>query len=210
MTEQEWLNCTDPTPMLEFLRGKASDRKLRLFAVACSRRLWACIDALGRTAVEVAESFADGLAGPDEMRAARLACQGEGGQAAWYAAATNPAIAARNAARSAQSGVANNALLGSEAAELLAQARLIRDIFGDPFRPLSVDLSWLTFGVVKLAQTIYDDRSFDLLPVLADALEEAGCDDADLLAHCREPEPHVRGCWLLDLLLGKEQYHDQN
>ena len=105
MTEAEWLECADPQPMLKFLSGKASSRKLRLFAVACSRRAWSFIDALGRAAVDVAENFADGLAGPEELRAARLACQGAGGQASWYAAATNPLIAARNAARSAQSGV---------------------------------------------------------------------------------------------------------
>src|SRR5260370_16227312 len=115
MTEEEWLTCTDPHAMLAFLRGHASDRKLRLFAVACSRRLLPWIAALGRAAVEVAEDFADAVAGPDELRAARLACQGAGGQAVWYAAATNPAIAARNAARSAQAGVANIPQIGSGA-----------------------------------------------------------------------------------------------
>ena len=203
MTEAEWLNCTDPTPMLEFLRDKVSDRKLRLFAVACSRRIWDWIDALGRAAVEVAEQFADGWAGPEELRASRLACNGAGSQSAWYAAATHPAIAARNAARSAQAGAAHHALLGSEAAELLAQAELIRDIFGDPFRPVCVDPAWLTPGVVELAQGIYDDRAFDRMLVLADALEEAGCTDTGILTHCRAPGPHVRGCWVVDLLLGK-------
>jgi hypothetical protein len=82
MSEEEWLNCTDPQKMLEFLRGKASDRKLRLFAVACSRRVWDLIDFLGRAAVEAAEEFADGFVGPDDLRAARLACQGTGGQSA--------------------------------------------------------------------------------------------------------------------------------
>jgi hypothetical protein len=204
MTEEEWLHCTDPHPMLEFLRGKASDRKLRLFAAACSRRLWRWIDALGCRAVEVAEDFADGIAGPDDLRAARLACQGAGGKAAWYAAATNPAIAARNAARSAQSGIASDVLIGSEAAELLAQAQLVRDIFGDPFRSLSVDPSWLTPAVVGLAKAIYADRSFDQIPILADALEKAGCDTEDILLHIRGPGPHVRGCFVVDLLLAKE------
>jgi len=205
MTEAEWLKCTDPQPMLAFLRGKVSDRKLRLFAVACSRRMWDWIDVLGRAAVEAAEDFADGLAGPDELRAARLACQGTGGQSAWYAAASNSAIAARNAARSAQAGVANNAPLGSETAELLAQARLLRDIFGDPFRSLSLDPKpWLTPKVIELAQAIYDDRAFDRMPALADAIHKAGCDDSDILAHCRGPGPHVRGCWVVDMILGKE------
>jgi hypothetical protein len=205
MNESEWQSASEPHAMLEFLRGsgKSSDRKLRLFAVACSRRMWGWMDALGRAAVDVAENLADGLAGPEEMRAARLACQGAGGRAAWYAAATSPAIAARNAARSAQAGAAS-ALLGSEADELLAQAKLVREIFGNRFRRLSVDPSWLTPGVVKLAQAIYDDRAFGRTPELADALEKAGCADEDILGHCRGPGPHVRGCWVVDLLLGRD------
>lgn len=204
MTESEWLNASEPHVMLEFLRGKASDRKLRWFAVACSRRIWGLIDDLGRVAVEAAENFTDGLLGPDELRAARLACLGAGGQASWYAAATNPEIAARNAARSAQAGVASNPLLGTEAAELLAQVDLLRDIFGDPLQPLSFDQSWRTSGVVQLAQVIYDDRAFDRMPGLADALAEAGCDNDETLNHCRGPGPHVRGCWVVDMMLGRE------
>jgi hypothetical protein len=72
---------------------------------------------------------------------------------------------------------------------------------------VAVGPSWLAWNdgtVVKLAQGIYDDRAFDRLPVLADALEEAGCDDADILDHCRRPGEHVRGCWVVDLLLGKK------
>jgi hypothetical protein len=167
MTEQEWLACTDPQKMLEFLRDKASDRKLRLFAVACSRRIWPWIDALGQNAVSVAERFADGLAGPEEMRAARLACRGAQGNASWYAAASNAVIAARNAARSAEAGCASNAFLRSRADELLVQAKLVRDVFGNPFRPITPDSAWVTTNVVALAQAIYDDRAFDRLSELA-------------------------------------------
>jgi hypothetical protein len=207
MTEHEWQAACQPQAMLEFLQksGRGSNRKLRLFAVACARRVWEWIDGPGRAAVDSAERFADGLAGPEELRAARLACQGAGGQAAWYAAATNPTIAARNAARSAQTGVANNALPGSETAELLAQAALLQDIFGPIlFRPLAVDPSWLTPAVVQLARATYEDRSFDRMSKLADALEGAGCTDADLLGHCRGSRPHARGCWAVDLVLGRE------
>jgi hypothetical protein len=83
---------------------------------------------------------------------------------------------------------------------------LIHDLFGNPFRPVALDPAWLTWNdgvAVKLAQAIYDDHAFDRLPILADALEEAGCNSADMLHHCRGPGPHVRGCWLLDLLLGQ-------
>jgi hypothetical protein len=86
------------------------------------------------------------------------------------------------------------------------QAEVFREITGNPFRPVAIDPVWLTWQdgtVVKLAQGIYNDRTFDRLPVLADALEEAGCDDADILGHCRHPGPHVLGCWVVDLLTGR-------
>src|SRR5262245_47213544 len=73
-----------------------------------------------------------------------------------------------------------------------------------PFRPVAVDPGWLTPSVVELARTIYDQRAFDQMPDLADALERAGCDNPEILAHCRQPGEHVRGCWVVDLLLGKE------
>jgi hypothetical protein len=69
---------------------------------------------------------------------------------------------------------------------------------------VTADPRWLSSTVVSLAQTVYAERAFDRLPILADALEEAGCDNADILAHCRGDEPHVRGCWVVDLILGKE------
>ena len=87
------------------------------------------------------------------------------------------------------------------------QCSLLRDIFGNPFRPPpAMAFSWLSWNddtILKLAQAIYDDRVFDRLPILADALEEAGCTNADILNHCRQPGEHVRGCWVVDLLLGK-------
>src|ERR1700732_583186 len=100
MTETDWLASIDPMPMLEFLHGKLSDRKMRLFGVACSRRIWDQIDVLGRAAAETAEQFADGLVGSEVLRAARLACKSAGQSAAWYAAASSAVIAARNAALS--------------------------------------------------------------------------------------------------------------
>ena len=79
-----------------------------------------------------------------------------------------------------------------------------RSHHGNPFRPVTLNPAWLTPKVTTLAQTIYNDRAFDKLPELADALQEAGCDHQDLLSHCRGPGPHVKGCWVVDLLLGKE------
>src|SRR5262249_43605345 len=86
------------------------------------------------------------------------------------------------------------------------RADLIRDIIGNPFRPVAIDLSGLGWNggtVLHLAQSIYLGRRFGDLPILADALEDAGCTDPDILGHCRGPGPHTRGCWPVDLVLGK-------
>jgi len=87
---------------------------------------------------------------------------------------------------------------------VLGLSHVVRDIFGNPFRPGAVDAAWLTSTVVQLARGIYEDRAFDRMPILADALQDAGCDNDDVLSHCRdESATHVRGCWVVDLLLGK-------
>jgi hypothetical protein len=84
------------------------------------------------------------------------------------------------------------------------QARLLRDIFGNPFRPVPFSPSWRTDTAVSLARQMYPAREFSAMPILADALQDAGCDNDDVLNHCRGPGPHVRGCWVVDSVLGKE------
>jgi hypothetical protein len=90
------------------------------------------------------------------------------------------------------------------AAESAAHCNIIRDIFGNPFRPIFFSPAWRTDSAVALARQMYDSRDFCAMPILADALQEAGCDSEDILAHCRGDGPHVRGCWVVDLVLGKE------
>jgi hypothetical protein len=80
---------------------------------------------------------------------------------------------------------------------------VLREVVGNPFRPVAFDPRWLTADVVGLARGIYDHRAFDRLPLLADALMDAGCDNDDVLSHCRSGGSHVRGCWVVDLALGK-------
>ena len=94
--------------------------------------------------------------------------------------------------------------MGSDEIGAQVEVSVIRDIFGNPFRPATLDPSWLTSTVVALARGIYEERAFDRMPILADALQDAGCDNEDVLNHCRGPGPHVRGCWVVDLVLGKE------
>ncbi|MCE9560801.1 MAG: hypothetical protein K8U57_01975 [Planctomycetes bacterium] len=79
----------------------------------------------------------------------------------------------------------------------------LHDIFGNPFQPIVLDPNWLTSTVVALANGIYDENAFDQMPILADALQDAGCDNEDVLGHCRSEGPHVRGCWVIDQLLRK-------
>ncbi len=84
-----------------------------------------------------------------------------------------------------------------------AQAPLIRDIFGNPFRPVAFSPAWRTDTALSIARGMYDSRDFSAMPILADALQDAGCDNDDILDHCHRPGPHVRGCWVVDLVLGK-------
>jgi hypothetical protein len=228
VTESAWDTCTEPQPMLAFLRGKASDRKLRLFAAACCRLVWDDLTThRSRRAVEAAEEHADGLAteadllwahsqalsAANDFRARlvgrRLVNRGgptvqEGrlffaGQAAH---AHRPFLLGR------LGWLRHDAELGSRSPTLL------RDIFGPlPFRPIAVADAWLTWngGIVRhLVEAAYQERQLPVgtldparLGVLADALEEAGCADAELLGHLRGPGPHVRGCFAVDALLGR-------
>jgi hypothetical protein len=227
MTEADWLACAEPEPMLEHLRGRASDRKLRLFAVACCRHLLKSVQVnpWDEHAVEVAERYADGRATAAELEQAADETTSDYTPAYACAEAAAPeggvdtaGYAAGNAAHAVGEHLANEAgeydpfpndspvFLAGRAAERGAQADLLRDIIGNPFRPVTLApavLTWDGRTVVRLAQAIYEERAYDRLPILADALEEAGCTDAELLAHCRQGDGHVRGCWALDLVLGK-------
>ncbi|WP_439621038.1 hypothetical protein [Gemmata sp.] len=96
------------------------------------------------------------------------------------------------------------ALTEPQLRERSSHAELIRDIFGNPLRPVAFAPKWRTSTAVALAQGMYESRDFGAMPILADALQDAGCGSADVLDHCRGPGPHVRGCWVVDLVLGKE------
>jgi hypothetical protein len=228
MTEAEWLEGTDPHEMLPFLRGKASERKLRLFAVACCRLVWERIPPTAREAAELAERYADGNGvGSDMLSLQQQLLQEEAqipeelgnGWGTAYHSLRFPAMEAADAAfrtaaisrwvylpddappeSQAEQRVINHKM---RADERFLQAEILLDIFSNPCRPAVVDASWLAPVVVAFAHSIYNTNTFHHLPILADALEEAGCTDAAILGHCRGAGPHVRGCWVVDLLLGK-------
>jgi hypothetical protein len=210
MTEQEWFACVDPQKMLEleFLEGKASGRKLRLFGCACCRQLWGLLrEDCFRNAVEVAERFADGKASSRELAAAKKV-SGAALERSGLAGLTGPGYCALGSAwsctRNPQTAALYPVWVFTGEAQLQWEVLLLRDIFGNPFRAVTLAAIWLTPSVTALARSVYEDRDFDRLPILADALEEAGCDNGDILAHLRGPGPHALGCWALDSLLGKE------
>jgi hypothetical protein len=161
-TEDDWHTGTNFDLLLAFAAGRASRRKVRLFASACVRLLWDKLEGPElRRAVVVTEHFVDGRASAGELHVA-----------------ANDANEARNA--------------------------VVRDVFGNPFRIFLIARDWLTHDngqVARLAESAYDERAFDRLPILGDALEDAGCDDEALLAHLRGPGPHTLGCWALDALV---------
>lgn len=259
MTQAEWMACTEPEKMIRLLCGKASDRKWRLFGLACCLRLRPILfsnqsslnDAVDQ-AFAMTEQFADGLIDPDAFHRTvyyKVDCRAiaqEGPRAAVHAAAKAVRLLldwhserswgcdvdevgkdvffpeeedhylernsdwAVQVSRLAVETVRCHARQDHKAvrdAERAWQADLIRDLFSNPFRRPPLQRGWLNWNdatIHRLAQRIYDERAFHLLPILADALEEAGCDNADILAHLRGTGPHARGCWAVDLLTGKE------
>jgi hypothetical protein len=218
MNETDWLTCEDPDRMLKFLGKKYSPRKLRLFAVACCRKVWHLFGDASRRAVEVAEAFADGRASERDLDEAGDALAAS--EAPTDPNEDSPAVWAtwRNAMKAAEGAAAWTAGWAVDARERTGsweslfgderggQVHLLRDIAGNPFKRAAVApqvLSWQEGTVVRMAQAIYEDRRFGEIPVLADALEDAGCDNADILNHCRGGGEHVRGCWVIDLLTGR-------
>jgi hypothetical protein len=207
MTETEWLACRDPEPMLAWLQGRASDRKLRLFACGCGRRVWHLMtDPRSRQAVGVAEADADRPLGGGELdnawRFGRVAADSAARDfdAAWSAAVAALAATYSPAWNAACDSAERAARADNQPAAL---ADLLRCIVGNPFRAITGG-PWVTPAAVTVAQDIYDRRDFSALPLLADLLEEAGCPEQSVLDHCRRPGEHARGCWAVDLVLGKQ------
>jgi hypothetical protein len=226
MTEQEWQALGTAQEMIGFLlQSEASNRKLRLFACACCRRIWFQFKKTEqcRHGVEVAERYADGQATDRELKRAH-----EAAVRAYHARSSYGPGQARLAvtfavapdltdlyciSEAVSSGVSKSGWNDREGehSEHGAHPKVLREIFGNPFRPVTLNPAWLTPTVTTLATAGYEERALPSgeldtarLAVLADALEEAGCDNPDMLNHLRSPGPHVRGCWAVDLLTGRK------
>jgi hypothetical protein len=229
MKEQKWLRCADPHKMLKFLQGKASDRKLRLFAVACCHRIERLLtDKRLLQGIEASERSADDPRLRESLQSVAAAveqvyqetCEPYDPNRYSAAAAAVRALVGWQPLQTDYGtvqpetrtvGLTSDAVRraeksdrGAESREHQAQCHLLRDVFGNPFRPVALDPTCLTPTVTALARTIYNDRSFTDLPILGDALEDSGCHNEEILSHLRGPGPHCRGCWPLDLVLDKE------
>jgi hypothetical protein len=208
MTEADWNSGADPQRMLESLRGRGSGRKLSLSAVGCCRRSRLLMqDSRSRWAIEWTECLIEGLEGANDapseeehFMAAAAHCMAT---AMWAGDGTDGDIEATlQYARWVMESLSEGS---QEKGDILQDhVALLRCIFDNPFRRANVESAWLTSRINALAKAIYDERSFDRMPILADALEDAGCANQDMLTHCRGQGPHARGCWVVDLLLGRQ------
>jgi hypothetical protein len=216
VTEAEWLTEGEVWELAQGTLPLVGERQRRLAACAVLRRVWRRLfDERARAAVVASERFADGRLTPDELAAAAAAAEEV---AAAFAAdhgetdfiGQETAMALRGAAYLAR-GAYLEAVFGAWYAagddERRAMARDLRDVFGNPFRAARLAPGVLASNggaVGKIARAIHEAQRFEDLPVLADAIEEAGCADADVLAHCRGGGGHVRGCWVIAAILDGE------
>jgi hypothetical protein len=233
MTETEWLTCNDPMPMLACLDGQVSNRKLALFACACCQLFCPqVVRERYLRLLDAAERCAAGLATRQDLDATADSCRDRYWRPTWQlgessdlanisacrailaatlaASATDPQrvwTETREARAFAVDAARERLGQGMRAREWQRQCELLREIFGNPFHFPEVLVNWSLWNertIPRLVTAIDQNQAFDRLPILADALEDAGCREADILTHCRQGEPHVRGCWVIDLLLQRE------
>ncbi len=223
MTEAEWLKATNPFVLLSHIESKTTERKLRLFSCSCCRKVLILLtDDRIRRLLFTSELFADGMATSQELDSAiHASVEFEQENRDEYLPAAYAVINASTEGYidagevcdrlsdaffsqlpiNKDSFEANQKEVQRRLAELSV---LAHDIFGNPFRSIAADPSWLTSTVLALATGIYQEKGFDRMLILADALQDAGCHNADILNHCRQPGEHARGCWVIDLLLAKK------
>lgn len=225
MTRAEWwLTCQDADELaIEIVQARhhLSDRKAYLICAACCSRIAGFLPIeVGNEVLEVVIRYADDQAEKDELREARRSAEQYGDADSDYL--DSPTYwATHGEVPDCLVACVNASLWGGgdldqtdpelqtkyEEWRTLANTAhlaIVRDVCGNPFRPVSVDPAWLTSTVRTLAENIYADCAFDRLPILAHALQDAGCDNEDILNHCRGDGPHVRGCWVVDLLTGRK------
>lgn len=227
--ESTWLETSTPQHLLRIVNGLGggSPRRHRLAAAGCCRLVWDGLSEPLRGFVEVAERYADREIHANDLRTAREHCY------VLVSSLDMAEKLVRRGKGHGSPALAVLELLGREAKKALGGAvccllgilwggvdwdlddcpaeprrstlcHVLRDVFGNPFRPTPFPRSWQAGPVLAVAESIYAERAFAEMPVLADALEEAGCDDPRILEHCRQPGLHARGCWVVDLVLRRK------
>ena len=202
MTEEEWLNAADTELMFDFIKSRKWKhgvwaRKLTLARCYLFREKWESVPNEFRSAVISAEEWQDQNPSPRQIRWVRRGFEKKFPDSGFYNLATEIKYLIDHIEKPNFDLIRHRLMVGSGPV-------LLRDVFGNPFRPVAFDPSWRTSNAVALAQTMYDARNFHAMPILADALQDAGCEDAAILDHCRDANAiHVRGCWVVDLVLGK-------
>jgi hypothetical protein len=211
MTEEEWLAATSPVALLHHLNADGYSRKVLLYAAAVCQRQPELLTPVLRDWLEVIEAASYGRAtkadlerilSDTEFEACHLAHNGPDGTHAHYDAIADAVC--QTWTLSAFEFAHEEPIPAEELAPVRnAHAHFVRDIFGNPFRPVAFDPAWRTDTAVSLARGMYDSRDFGAMPILADALQDAGCEDEQVLSHCRDTQQkHVRGCWVCDAVLG--------
>jgi hypothetical protein len=220
MTEVEWIACEKPDWMLDYVKGLVSERKLRLFICACCRTHSNSMP-LMEEVMNLAEQVADGLAVLEDVE--RLldslpVPRDPGHDLSW--------LRYRNLCEQDSFFGAlkvSHSQFGPDCEWAPVYANRLRCVLGYPFLKyetalakgligpiylslpaLKLNPSWLTSTVLALANGISEQKAFDRMPILADSLQDAGCDNEEILQHCRGEIVHVRGCWVVDLLLSRE------
>jgi len=213
MTEGEWLTCLDPDLLLDAARAakRLNARKSRLYGCACFRLVWDRIATPDvRVAVEKSEQRADRLISDQELERYRYPVGDKNNNVDLWLASSVQSLATSNlntsyVAWSVRASTENDIYRHARRGlPCRWQADLVREVVGNPYRAVTFESRWRTSDVLGLARAIYEDRAFDRMPILADALMDAGCADEQFLGHCRETGPHVRGCWVVDLVLNKK------
>jgi len=158
-----------------------------------------------RRAITLAERHADGLADTHKLRASELAARVEMLSGDWLCSESESVHQLAGQTFGASQAERHLGFIVPFTDPMLTHAlvQLFRDVFANPFRPVAFSPEWQTFTTISIAKLMYDSRDFSAMPILADALQDAGCDNDDILTHCRGAGPHVRGCWLVDAVLGK-------
>jgi hypothetical protein len=210
MTEEEWFTATGLDYVVLGAASCLVQRRVRLLCCAFAHSVSRfALDVRTQTALELADRYAEGAVSDAERKAARKTIQELRLSLAPRSSRRANAVVYYALGKRASTDLSAAAAMAWEAVyndpnERLRQVEIVRDVVGNPFRPVAFAPEWRTDTAIAIARGMYESRDFSPMPILADALQDAGCENAEVLNHCRDAEQvHVRGCWVVDLVLSK-------